>query len=184
MSARRPIIVGAVATTVAAVAALYAKSRRHEPLPTVPYVDLPRYAGKWYEIARLPASFEKDCTSVTAQYTIRPDGDVTVVNTCHKHTPTGKVKKAEGLATVADPTTNAKLKVQFFWPFKGDYWILALDSDYRYALVGEPSRENLWILSRTPQLPVVVQNDLVQRGKELGFPVEKLIFTQQAPPAF
>ncbi|MBW3127807.1 lipocalin family protein [Hymenobacter profundi] len=184
MSARRPIIVGAVATTVAAVAALYAKSRRHAPLPTVPYVDLPRYAGKWYEIARLPASFEKDCTSVTAQYTIRPDGDVTVVNTCHKHTPMGKVKKAEGLATVADPTTNAKLKVQFFWPFKGDYWILALDSDYRYAMVGEPSRENLWLLSRTPQLPVIVQNELVQRGQELGFPVEKLIFTQQAPPAF
>ena len=181
MKTRQPVLLAAAATAVAAGVALYAKSRRYPPLKTVLYVDLDRYAGLWYEIARLPASFEQDCEGVTARYTLRPDGKLTVVNVCHKFSPDGEVKKVEGTARVVDPETNAKLKVSFFWPFEGDYWILALDPDYQFALVGEPSREKLWLLSRTPDMPGDVRALLIQEGRKKGFPVEDLLFTEQRP---
>ena len=145
----------AAATVLAGTAAVALTRRasraRYAPLATVPYVDLDRYLGRWYEIARLPAGFERGCTAVTAAYGRLPDGSISVRNECAKGHPGGKVKRAEGRATVADPATNAKLKVSFFWPFSGDYWILALDEEaYQWALVGEPGREYLWLLSRAP----------------------------------
>ncbi|QIX60150.1 lipocalin family protein [Hymenobacter lutimineralis] len=178
---RQPVLLAGAAATIAAGVAVYAYARRklHPPLPTVAHVDLHRYAGLWYEIARLPTRFEKGCQHVTAEYKLRPDGKVNVRNTCHKEGLNGPAETATAVARAVD-SSNARLKVQFFWPFEGDYWILALDhSDYRYALVGEPSRKNLWLLSRTPHLERNLRDQLVARAKELGFPVENLIYTPQ-----
>ena len=115
-------------------------------------MDLARYAGKWYEIARLPNRFQRDCAAnTTATYTLRPDGKITVVNECRK--ADGRTKSAKGTARVADPKgPNTKLKVTFFWPFSGNYWIIDLDPEYRWVVVGEPGRDYLWILSREPRL--------------------------------
>lgn len=178
---RRPVLFAAAAAVVTTGVAAYAYARRklHPPLPTVAHVDLHQYMGLWYEVARLPARFEKGCQHVTAQYKLQPNGTVHVLNTCHKGGLNGPVTTATATARATD-ATNAKLKVQFFWPFEGDYWILALDqADYRYALVGEPSRQNLWILSRTPHLERNLRDQLVAQARELGFPVENLLFTPQ-----
>lgn len=122
------------------------------PLETVPSVDLQRYLGKWYEIGTLPSYFQRDCVASTAEYSMRDDGDIRVVNSCRKKSLDGDVAQVEGKAWVVDKVTNSKLKVQFFWPFSGDYWIIELDPEYRYVVVGNPKRKNLWILSRTPHL--------------------------------
>ena len=166
-----------------AVGAIWgAKSARagaKAPLDVVPSVDLNRYAGKWYEIARLPNRFERDCASnATAMYTLRPDGKITVLNECRK--ADGRQKSAKGTARVADSRgPNTKLKVTFFWPFSGDYWIIDLDPEYRWVLVGEPSREYLWILSREPRLDAAVYERLVESAKQRGFDTTKLLKTQQ-----
>ncbi|SNR60045.1 MULTISPECIES: lipocalin family protein [Hymenobacter] len=179
---RRPVLFTAIAATVATGVAAYSYARRklQAPLATVAHVDLHKYAGLWYEVARLPTRYEKGCQHVTAHYKLQPDGKVKVLNTCHKNGLEGPVETATGTARVVDPVTNAKLKVSFFWPFEGDYWILELDhADYRYALVGEPSRKSLWILSRTPHLERSIRDRLVAYGRGLGFPVEKLVYTPQ-----
>ncbi|MBC6605514.1 lipocalin family protein [Hymenobacter sp. BT188] len=180
MKTRRPVLFAAAATvTVAAVGLVYSRNRRHAPLAVAEHVDLGRYMGVWYEIARLPTRFEKGCQHVTAEYSLRPDGKVAVINSCRKNSPTGPLEIARGVARVVDSKTNAKLKVSFFWPFEGDYWILDLDPEYQYALVGEPGRENLWLFSRTPQLAQPVREQLIAVAQSAGFPVEKLIFTPQ-----
>ncbi|MBT9395557.1 lipocalin family protein [Hymenobacter sp. NST-14] len=178
---RQPTLLAAAAAVVTTGVAAYAYARRrsHPPLPTVAHVDLHRYAGLWYEVARLPTRFEKGCQHVTAEYKLRSDGTMSVRNTCHQGSIGGPATTATATARPVD-ASNARLKVQFFWPFEGDYWILALDkSDYRYALVGEPGRKNLWILSRTPHLELAWRNQLIAKGRELGFPVENLLFTPQ-----
>ena len=178
---RQPVLLGAAAAVVTAGVAAYAYSRRknHPDLPTVAHVDLHRYAGLWYEIARLPVRFEKGCQHVTAEYKVRADGKVGVRNTCHQGSIGGPATTATATAWATDGT-NAKLKVQFFWPFTGDYWILALDeADYQYALVGSPDRETLWILSRMPHLELSIRGRLLARGRELGFPVDDMLFTPQ-----
>jgi apolipoprotein D and lipocalin family protein len=178
---RQPVLLGAAAAVVATGVAAYAYTRRkaYPALPTVAHVDLHKYAGLWYEVARLPTRFEKGCQHVTAEYKLRPDGKVSVRNTCHQEGLNGPVETATAVARAVD-ATNARLKVQFFWPFEGDYWILDLDhADYQYALVGEPSRKNLWILSRKPHMERNLRDRLVAKGRELGFPVDNLIFTPQ-----
>ena len=149
------------------------------PLEVVPSVDLTRYAGKWYEIARLPNRFQRDCAgNTTATYTVRPDGKITVRNECR--TAHGRRKSATGTARVADSKgPNTKLKVTFFWPFSGKYWIIDLDPKYRWAVVGEPGRAYLWILSREPQLETALYQQIVERAKQRGFDTEKLLRTHQ-----
>lgn len=151
------------------------------PLEVVPAVDLTRYAGKWYEIARLPNRFQRDCAGNTAAtYTLRPDGKITVLNECRK--ADGRQKSATGTARLADPKgPNTKLKVTFFWPFSGNYWIIGLDPEYRWAVVGEPSRNYLWILSREPQLNPALYQQIVERAKQQGFDTGRLLKTPQAP---
>ncbi|MGB7295416.1 MAG: lipocalin family protein [Candidatus Aminicenantales bacterium] len=139
------------------------------PLQVVPRVDLDRYLGTWYEIATIPQRFQKDCVGVTATYTLREDGKIEVLNKCRKKTLDGELKQVKGKAWVVDKVTNAKLKVQFFWPFRGDYWIIELDPDYQYAVVGHPGRKYLWILSRSPQLDESLYQDLVQRIANVGY---------------
>jgi apolipoprotein D and lipocalin family protein len=161
--------------------ALVAYMRRKDtyaPLPVAQYVDLDKYAGKWYEIARMPAPFEKECYATTATYTVNKDGTVHVLNTCHKQSTQGRLKKATAKAYVVDPVSNAKLKVQFFWPFTGDYWILDIGDQYEYAVVGEPSRKYLWVLSRTPDLDKHILNGILEKAKAQGFNTSKLIHTR------
>jgi apolipoprotein D and lipocalin family protein len=148
---------------------------------TVSSVDLTRYAGTWYEIARLPMWFQRHCVDSKAIYAIRPDGAVRVHNECV--TDAGVVEKAEGVATVVDTTTHARLNVVFDNWFArlfgstrdGNYWILALDPEYRTALVGTPDRRYLWILARSPQLDEVTYQHLVAHAQRLGYPVSDLI---------
>jgi apolipoprotein D and lipocalin family protein len=146
---------------------------------TVPSVDLKKYTGVWYEIARLPNRFQKDCSSnVTATYTLREDGKIRVLNQCME--ATGKRKSAEGTARVVEGSSNAKLKVTFFWPFYGDYWILDLGSNYEYAVVGEPKRKFFWILSRTPQLSDEMYKQILERATNQGYDLTRLIKTRHS----
>lgn len=167
------IVITVIITTVLGFAA--GVDRKSE-LEVVGSVDLSRYAGRWYEIARLPNRFEKKCAdSVTATYTLRSDGKVDVVNRCRK--ANGEYTAASGKAKIVDKQTNAKLKVTFFWPFYGDYWILDLGSNYEYSVVGAPNRDYLWILSRTPQLDEQLYQDLLAKMAARGFDTERMIRT-------
>lgn len=139
------------------------------PLEAVDALDLERYLGTWYEIAKYPNAFEKGLMAVTAEYSLREDGTVRVLNSGLQGSFDGERKSAEGKAWVPDPTAPAKLRVEFFWPFAAGYWVIALDPDYRWAVVGEPDRRFLWILSRTPILPEATVAALVQRIRELGY---------------
>jgi apolipoprotein D and lipocalin family protein len=151
------------------------------PLATVERVELNRYLGRWYEIARFPNQFEVDCVGVTADYALNDDGSIKVVNTCRKGKLDGSVDIAEGRATVVDTATNAKLSVTFFWPFAGDYWVIGLAEDYSWALVGEPSGRYLWLLARTPTLDDAKRAQLVETLKAKGYNTDALYWTPQPP---
>lgn len=152
----------------------------YPPLDTVESVDIQKYLGKWYEIALLPNSFEEGCHCTTAEYSLIDSNTIRVVNTCNQDSSNGEIDQAKGKAFVVEGSNNSKLKVQFFWPFKGDYWILKLDKDYKYALVGSPNREYLWILSRTPQLENEIIDELKSIAQNKGFDTSKLIYTDQS----
>ena len=172
------------ALTLAAAAALgaagFAAAADNPPLATVPQVDLARYMGLWYEIAAFPQRFQKGCHCTTAEYEMTNDGYVRVVNTCRKDGPQGKVKVAKGKAFLVEGSGNAKLRVQFFWPFRGDYWIIDLADDYSYAVVGEQSRKYLWILARTPAMDEVLYQEILARVKDNGFDIGLLKKTDQS----
>jgi apolipoprotein D and lipocalin family protein len=154
-------------------------------LPTISRVDLARYAGTWYEIARLPMWFQRHCVDSKAIYSTRPGGKIGVHNECI--TDTGGIDQVDGMATVVDQETNARLQVVFENWFArlfgssrmGNYWILDLDPDYRTSLVGTPDRRYLWILSRSPHLDESTYQHLVERARQLGFLVSDLIRTQR-----
>ena len=143
-------------------------------LEVVSHVDLKRYLGKWYDIAHLPARFQEGCTDTTATYTLSEDGKISILNECRR---SGKVKQAKGKAKVVDKISGAKLKVTFFWPFYGDYWIINLGKNYDYAVVGTPNRKSLWILSRTPQMDDELFSQLIESAKSKGFDVNNIIKT-------
>jgi apolipoprotein D and lipocalin family protein len=148
-------------------------------LRTVPRVDLPRYLGTWYDIASFPQRFQLGCTGTTATYSMRGDGEIAVLNRCRKGSLTGKEDSALGRARVVDRTTNAKLEVSFFRPFWGAYWIIDLGANYEYAVVGHPSRDYLWILSRTPTMDRTVYDGILLRLREEGYEVTRLRRTLQ-----
>ncbi len=146
------------------------------PVTTVPKVDLARYMGTWHEIARYPNRFQKGCAGSWAEYRLSADGkSVEVVNRCTEAGPEGKARSARGKAKVVDPATNAKLEVTFFWPFYGDYWILALGPEYEYAVVGTPDRKYLWFLARTPFVPRELYDLLVEEAKRQGFDPSRIV---------
>jgi len=156
------------------------------PLDVVPWVDLGRYAGSWYEIARLPNWFQKQCAGdVTATYTLLNDGAIQVVNSCRKKN--GQIAQAEGRAKLADTDgPNTKLKVRFapkllsFLPFVwGNYWIIDLAPDYSYAVIGEPTRKYLWVLSRTPTMDDTILQSVLDQVEQKGYDLSSLIRTQQ-----
>jgi apolipoprotein D and lipocalin family protein len=146
---------------------------------TVTSVDLKRYVGKWYEIASLPAPFQEGCFCTTAEYSLEKD-HVKVVNRCRRGSPQGEVDEALGKAWPVEGSNNSRLKVSFFWPFKGDYWIIGLDQDYQWAMVGHPQKKYLWILSRSPNMPMELYQSLVSKAKSMGYDVARLKLMNQA----
>ncbi|MGQ9645405.1 MAG: lipocalin family protein [Thermodesulfobacteriota bacterium] len=149
------------------------------PLEVVSYVDLKRYAGTWYEIARFPHRFQEGCLGSRATYTLLQDGSVEVLNQCYKGSLEGELSSVRGKAWVTDRKTNAKLKVRFFWPFTGDYWIIDLGENYDYAVVGHPTRKYLWILSRAPQIDEALYERILKRLRNQSYDVTKLMKTPQ-----
>jgi apolipoprotein D and lipocalin family protein len=145
------------------------------PLDVVPHVDLSRYTGRWYEIASFPQSFQKGCSDTQAVYTRRDDGAIEVKNSCFRN---GAVDTATGKAWIVDTSTNAKLKVSFFWPFRGDYWIIDLGQNYEYAVVSAPGRNYLWILAREPKMDETIYTRIVARLKERGLDIALLRRTE------
>lgn len=161
------------------LASLCAGAWAQSPVASVAAVDLVRYSGKWFEIANFPMFFQRHCLAdTTAQYTPAPDGSITVHNRCR--TSTG-FDDATGKATVVEGFGNSRLKVSFFWPFKGDYWVLGLDPQYRWAVVGNPNRDYLWLLSRTPQLDQAMLEEALATARAQGFDLSRLHYTPQAP---
>jgi apolipoprotein D and lipocalin family protein len=152
---------------------------------TVSTVDVKRYAGKWYEIARYPSKFQKKCVgNSTATYAMKPDGKIAVVNQCVLKD--GAIGKAEGEARIMDIASNAKFEMSFAPRFKSflsadwdDYWVVDLDENYQYAAASDPKRENLWILSRTPEMKDAVYQNILRRVEKLGFNPGKLTKTPQ-----
>jgi len=148
-------------------------------LQTVDHVDVERYMGTWYEIAKFPQTFENGLVGITATYSLLPNGKVRVLNSGYVGDFNGKLKTAKGKARVVDKKTNAKLRVSFFWPFAGDYWIIELGKDYEYAVIGENSRKYLWILSRTPKMDERVYEGIVERLKGNGFDISMIELNPQ-----
>ncbi|HEX4848909.1 MAG TPA: lipocalin family protein [Novosphingobium sp.] len=140
-------------------------------------VELSRYLGRWYELARYEQGFQKDCEGVTADYTLRDDGQIAVLNRCRK--PDGRISDAKGRAKIVDTATGAKLKVSFFGPFYGDYWVLDRAEDYSWAIVGEPSGRYLWILSRDPNPGKAKLAELIATAAALGYDTSMIRYTKQ-----
>lgn len=169
-----------------AAAALAQPAGAAGPPATVPKVDLDRYAGRWFEIARFPNRFQKKCVGdVSAEYVRRPDGRIDVINRCRL--ADGTTDRAKGIARVVSTDgSNSKLKVRFapawlsFLPVWGDYWVLDLADDYSYAVVGDGARDYLWVLARSPRLSDEVYRDITARVAAKGFDVSRLEKTRQA----
>jgi lipocalin len=142
-------------------------------------VDLNKYAGTWYEIARLPNYFERKLKCTSATYTLMEDGRIGVVNKGHYINDPGKTSSVKGIARIPDKSEPAKLKVQFFWPFSGDYWIMYLDRNYSYVLVGDPSLKYLWILAREKTMSDETYNMLKQKAVDNGYDLSTLIRVEQ-----
>jgi apolipoprotein D and lipocalin family protein len=155
------------------------KGNSLKPLKTVHSVDLNRYVGQWYEISRYPNSFQKRCVGSRATYTLRDDGKISVLNECYDKSFEGKLRSAKGKAWAVDKETNARLKVSFFWPFAGDYWIIDLGQEYEYAVIGHPERKYLWILSRSPEMAEEVYQSILARLQRQKYDTAKLIRTEQ-----
>lgn len=147
-----------------------------QELKTAPNVELKKYAGTWFEIASFSQRFQKGCECTTAEYTATDKGYIIVENRCKRK---GKETYIKGKAFVVKNSGNAKLKVQFFWPFKGKYWIIDLADDYSYAVVSHPNKKYLWILSRKPKLDEEVYKGITTRLKEKGFDLTELKITKQ-----
>ena len=177
MQKQTKLLLGAL--LLGAITLTACKSKPAQPLETVPFVDLQKYAGTWYEIASFPQRFQKGCHCTKAEYKLTQEGYVEVQNSCRKNSVTGPIKEVNGKAFIADSKTNAKLKVQFFWPFKGDYWVIELAEDYSYAVVGHPNREYLWILSRTRQMDQALYQKIIARVAAKGFDISRLQITDQ-----
>ena len=151
-------------------------------LTVVERVDLDRYLGRWYEIASIPQYFQRGCVATQALYSLREDGRIRVENECRVDSLDGEVRRAEGVAWVEPgDASNAKLRVRFFWPFSGAYWVIDLDPGYRWAVVGHPSRDYLWILSRRPVLDESVYDAILGRLEAQGYDPALLVRTLQVP---
>lgn len=178
----RTLVAAAISAGALALAGCAAVLSRHPvgnrsvPEPAKD-VDVKRYLGRWFEIARYEQSFQAGCEGVTADYSLRADGSIDVLNSCRK--PDGRIKQARGRAEVLDRSSNAKLRVSFFWPFYGDYWVLDHADDYSWSIVGEPSGRYLWILAREPKPSEARVTELIRRTGAMGYDTSQLLRTKQ-----
>lgn len=146
----------------------------------VKQLDIQKYLGSWYEIARYDHSFERGLVGVKANYSMRSDGKIKVINSGFKNTLKGEYTEATGKAKIPDPRSNpGKLKVSFFWIFYGDYFVLELDKNYQWVIVGSSSDKYLWILSRTPQIKDSLYSNLLQKIEKRGYDISALIRVKQ-----
>ncbi len=178
-SAGGRIILAALLTTAACARV---PARPEPPLATVKSVDLTRYSGTWHEIARYPHWFEEGCHGATAHYEQGESGQIQVTNRCRKGAPDGPPDEATGQARVVHGSGNAKLKVSFFWPIEGDYWIIHLDENYQHAIVSEPRRQYLWILSREAGMDDATLAALKEIIRQKGFDLAPLTISPPAAP--
>ncbi|MCW5960994.1 MAG: lipocalin family protein [Pyrinomonadaceae bacterium] len=165
--------------------AIAAIAQDKKDLKTVTNVDINKYSGKWFEIARYPNKFQKKCVgNVSANYTIKKNDTLEVINECLEKD--GEVDRAKGKARIVDKTSNAKLEVRFAPAFLsfipavwGDYWIIDLDKDYKWAAIGDPDREYFWVLSREPKLDDATYQAILRRAEVQGFNPAKVVKTDQ-----
>ena len=152
-----------------------------QPLQTVDQVDINRYLGRWYDIASYPATFQKGCHCTTADYELVPGKKyIRVINRCIRFKNNrSKLITVRGKAFIVEGSNNARLKVQFFWPFKGDYYIIGLAEDYSWAIVGHPKRKYLWILYRDSYMPSYIYAGLLDIVRSKGYDVNRLVKTPQ-----
>lgn len=182
ISASRLFTVAAIAAAAITLAGCSTVLDRHPvgntavPQPAKS-VDLQSYLGRWYEQARYEQGFQKGCDGVTADYALREDGSISVINRCRK--PDGSLDVANGKAKIVDTATNAKLKVSFFGPFYGDYWVLDHADDYTWSIVGEGSGRYLWLLTREAEPGEALVQALTARARALGYDTTMLRRTQQ-----
>jgi len=164
-----------------ALAALLLTACQNAPLDVVEGVDLARFQGRWYEIARLPRATQIDCAGTTASYKLKSAGELVVTNACNVGGLDGTRRQVSAAAKVTNAATPAKLSVDF-GGFYGDYWIIDLDRDaYSYAVVGHPTRQYLWILSRDPRMDPVTLDPILERARQKGFDTSRLEYTKQLP---
>ena len=176
----RSIATAAVIVSIGTVGLGSCTSVPETPLPTVASLDVPRYMGTWYEIAKLPNRFQASCASDTvARYRLTQDG-VDVLNRCRR--ADGKISSISGRATVVAGSGGARLRVSFFWPIFGNYWVLAMDPPYEAVLVGEPSRQYAWVLARTPTIDDAKLQGLLARAQALGFDQAAFVRSPQPQP--
>jgi apolipoprotein D and lipocalin family protein len=142
-------------------------------------VDLDRYLGRWYELGRYEAGFQKDCEAVTADYSLTAPGKIRVVNSCRQGSVDGKLRNVTGKAKIVQGSNNAKLRVSFFGPFYGDYWVLDHADDYSWSIVGEPSGRYLWLLSRTATPDEAAKRAILERASQMGYDMKLLRWTRQ-----
>jgi apolipoprotein D and lipocalin family protein len=156
-------------------------STNSQPLQTVERVDLEKYMGRWYDIASYPATFQKGCRCTTADYELAPGKKyIRVVNRCIRFkNGRSKLSMIHGKAFIVEGSNNSRLKVQFFWPFSGDYYIIGLADDYNWAIVGHPKRKYLWILCREAYMPTQTYNDILKIIREKGYDPNRLVKTSQ-----
>jgi apolipoprotein D and lipocalin family protein len=158
---------------------IFSSAQSQRAPSVVSAVDLNRYQGVWYEIARLPNFFERKLKCISATYTLRDDGRITVLNKGNYLIDPQKSTSSKGVAWNPDKNSPAKLKVQFFWPFSGDYWILELDKEYKYVLVGDPSFKYLWILAREKKMDDQTYSMLLGKAVANGYDVKTIIKVEQ-----
>lgn len=162
-------------TTLGLLLAAGAAAEERPPLRTVPEVDLSRYAGRWFEVAHVPSWFQRDCHDTNVEYTPREDGTFRVVNRCRHGGFQEPMDEARGKLWAPAPGDTGKLKVQFFWPFRADYWIVELDPDYRWAAVALPDRSLAWIIARELPLDEATYAGIVERLRDVhGIDVARL----------
>jgi apolipoprotein D and lipocalin family protein len=168
------IVPGYIFLSLAISGCFTPKELNTESIPAIKNFDLKRYLGMWYEVARLPQSFENGLDRVTATYTLQEDGTIKVLNKGF-NTSKGEWKEANGKAYIPDTLAGALLKVSFFWIFYGEYKVIVLDTvNYSYAMVTSSSKKYLWILSRSPQLEQSIYDELVRKAGEWGFNISEL----------
>ncbi|MBT3514207.1 MAG: lipocalin family protein [Nitrospina sp.] len=153
----------------------------NKKLEVVSNLDLQKFQGTWYEIAHNPWFPEKGCFSMIAHYKLTDDNQINVTNICRKNGFDGEISKVTGRAWLVNPKIKAKWEVQFIWPFTLDYWVIDLEENYNYAVIGEPEKENLWILSRKPIIEKGILSKIIENTKIKGYDLSNLILTPQDP---